>query len=274
MVLAGRRSSLRAVMCVLLAGIPAVSMTACSGSPIQPGPGPIVQPPPPPPPPPPPGPVPVLGITKILAFGDSITEGVDSPPLALTAAEWTLPLSAGRSQSYPFKLKALIEARYSGQTFSVYNGGLAGRNARADVGRFSQALSEAGRPEVVLLMEGANDLNSPLVVGEGVNARIRSTVDALEDMVRDATARGIPVMIATLPPQRPKSPKGGAADLVPRFNDLVRTMAASKGAQLVDVGSLPLALIGQDGLHPTEAGYARIAEIWFEAIKARFERQP
>ncbi|MBA3641053.1 MAG: GDSL-type esterase/lipase family protein [Acidobacteriota bacterium] len=251
----------------------AVSMTACSGSPIQPGPGPIVQPPPPPPPPPP-GPVPVLGITKILAFGDSMTEGVDSPPLALTAAEWTLPLSAGRSQSYPFKLKALLEARYTGQAFSVYNGGRAGRSAREDRERFSQALSEAGRPELVLLMEGANDFNRPLEVGEGINARVRAVVDALEDMVREASNRGIPVMIATLPPQRPNSPKGFGTEYVPRFNDLVRTMAASKGAQLVDVGSLPLSFIGQDGLHPSEAGYARIAEMWFDAIKARFERQP
>ena len=271
MVTARRRSWTRAVLYLMLAGIPSLAVTACSGSPIQPGPGPIVQPPPPPPPPPP-GPVPVLGITKILAFGDSMTQGVDSPPLALTALDWTLPLSAGRSQSYPFKLKALIEARYTGQTFSIYNGGLAGRNAREDRERFSRALSEADRPELVLLMEGANDFNSPLEVGEGINARVRSVVDALEDMVREAMARGIPVMIATLPPQRP--PKGAGSEYVTRFNDLVRTMAANKGAQIVDIGSLPSSLIGQDGLHPSEAGYARIAEIWFDAIKTRFERQP
>ena len=75
-----------------------------------------------------------------------------------------MPLSAGRSQSYPFKLKALIDARYTGQQIAVYNGGLAGNNARADCGRFSQALSE-GKPELVLLMEGANDFNSPLEAG-------------------------------------------------------------------------------------------------------------
>ena len=112
------------------AGLMVLSMTlvlaACSGSPIQPGPGPVIQPPPSQPNPQPPATAPVLGITKILTFGDSMTEGVDSPPMALTAAEWTLPLTAGRSQSYPFKLKALIDARYTGQTISVYNGGFAG----------------------------------------------------------------------------------------------------------------------------------------------------
>ncbi len=247
-------------------------LAACSGSPIQPGPGPVIQPPPSQPNPQPPATAPVLGITKILTFGDSMTEGVDSPPMALTAAEWTLPLTAGRSQSYPFKLKALIDARYTGQTISVYNGGFAGRNAREDRDRFSRALSDSGKPEVLLLMEGANDLNSPLEVGEGVNARVASVVNALEDMVREATARGIPVMIATLPPQRPNSPKGGGIAFLPRYNDSVRAMAASKGAQVVDVASLPLSMIGQDGLHPTEAGYARIAELWYDAIKTRFER--
>ena len=63
-------------------------------------------------------------------------------------------------------------------------------------------------------MEGANDFNSPLEVGEGINARVRATVDALEEMVKDATGRGIPVMIATLPPQRPNSPKGGGIEYV------------------------------------------------------------
>jgi len=267
-----RRPARHLLGAALLALATGLTIGACGGSPIQPGPGPVVQPPPPQPPPPPPPAAPVLGITRILTFGDSMTEGVDSPPFALTAAEWTLPLSAGRSQSYPFKLKALIDARYTGQTIAVFNGGFAGRNARADVGRFSQALSEAGKPEVVLLMEGANDLNSPLEPGEGVNARVASVVNALEDMVREATARGIPVMIATLPPQRPNSPKGGGVAFLTRFNDSVRSMAAAKGAEVVDVGSIPLSFIGQDGLHPTEAGYARIAELWFDAVKARFER--
>jgi lysophospholipase L1-like esterase len=212
-------------------------------------------------------------VTKILAFGDSMTEGVDSPPLSLTADEWTLPLGPGRSQSYPFKLKALIDARYTSQTIAVYNGGFAGRQARDDRGRFSQALSE-GKPDLVLLMEGANDFNGPLIGTEGINARVQAVVDALEDMVREAGARGIPVMIGTLPPQRENSPKGGGVEFIPRFNEAVRVMASKKGADIVDIGSLPLALIGSDGLHPTEAGYQRMAEIWFDAIKAKYERAP
>ena len=31
-------------------------------------------------------------------------------------------------------------------------------------------------------------------------------------------------------------------------------------------------VIGVDGLHPTEAGYQHMAEIWLEALKAAFEQ--
>lgn len=234
------------------------------------GPSPITPPPviepPPPPPPPPPTPPPVLAITRILAFGDSMTEGVDSPPLQ---GAWSFALDAGRSQSYPFKLQALTTALYTAQTVEVFNAGLAGRQARDDRGRFGRALGDAN-PELVLLMEGANDLNGPLAPGEGINARVQSIVDALEDMVRDASLRGIPVMIATLPPQRP--PKGGGAEYLPRFNDALRSMAGKKGAQVVEIANLPASLIGLDGLHPSEPGYQRIAELWFDAIRGRFER--
>lgn len=254
-------------------------LAGCGGSPTQPPPvvpPPVVEPPvepPPPPPPPPPPAVPSLTVTKILAFGDSMTEGVDSPPLSFAfALDWRLPLDAGRAVSYPFKLKKLIEARYTGQTVAVYNGGFAGRQAREDRGRFGQALSE-GRPDLILLMEGANDLNAELGPTETIDSRANSVVYALEDMFRDAAGRQIPVLIATLPPQRPGGPKAWGVELLPEFNEELERMATKKGIPMVDVARLPLSLIGQDGLHPTEAGYQRIAEMWFDAIKARYEKQ-
>ena len=36
----------------------------------------------------------------------------------------------------------------------------------------------------------------------------------------------------------------------------------------------PVGSIGVDGLHPTETGYTKIANIWFEAIQHEYERQP
>jgi lysophospholipase L1-like esterase len=37
---------------------------------------------------------------------------------------------------------------------------------------------------------------------------------------------------------------------------------------------VPLSLIGEDGLHPTEAGYQRIADVFREVIAREYEQQP
>jgi hypothetical protein len=37
---------------------------------------------------------------------------------------------------------------------------------------------------------------------------------------------------------------------------------------------MPESLIGQDGLHPTEEGYQRLAEIYLDAIKSTYESSP
>ena len=256
---------------VRLALVSIVAAAGCGDSPTTPtptpptAPGPVT---PAPPPPPPPVTPPSLAITKVLAFGDSMTEGV----VRTSLSGWTIALDAGLSQSYPFKLQTLMTARYSAQTIRVFNAGRAGERAADARNRFNDALS-AARPELVLLLEGANDFNQPFAAGEGINARIATTVSALEDMVRDAVARGIPIMVATLPPQRPGGRNAGAAEYMNRVSDAIKTMAAKKGAQLVDLGAqMTLSDIGGDGLHPTEAGYQRMAEIWLAAIRARFDR--
>ena len=95
-------------------------------------------------------------------------------------------------------------------------------------------------------------------------------------MIGEAQRRNIAVLLATLPPQNPAGSRGGGADALPALNREIVKRAADEGATLVD---LTAALgtfqgyIGADGLHPTPAGYQRIAEVWFEAIKGKFEKQ-
>lgn len=242
-------------------------LAGCGSSPTSPGPvTPPTTPPTNPPPPPPPATPATLRISKVLAFGDSITYGVDSPPVTLRA------LDAGIPVSYPFKLQSLLAARYPGQTVSVLNAGIGGRNAWQDRDRLASEVS-AARPDLVILIEGANDLNS--IVPPSTNAQVDSTVGHMEDMVRDTLARGIPVIVATLPPQRDGGPKAGGVPYLTKYNNDLKTMATKKGALLVDVNAqVPLTMIGADGLHPTEQGYQRIAEMMFDAIKAQYEVTP
>jgi lysophospholipase L1-like esterase len=249
---------------LLLVGLLSTLLASACGStpPTTPTPNPPTDPGPTPQPPVPP----TLGITQILSFGDSMTAGTTS------AVFPGLSLTAGLPQSYPFKLQALLAARYSKQTMSVLNAGVAGNRATEDVDRFSREYG-ANTPQLVLLLEGANDINLLLATG---GRDVTPIVGAMEEMVKDATYRGGQVMLATLPPQRPGGPK--AADdqsVVDKYNRELRTMASKKGAILVDVNAqLPLSLIGQDGLHPTEAGYQKLAEIFLDAIKTKFETSP
>jgi lysophospholipase L1-like esterase len=59
------------------------------------------------------------------------------------------------------------------------------------------------------------------------------------------------------------------------WNNRMRTVAARQNAVLVDLYTpiLPevTRYIGVDGLHPNEAGYAKIADLFFQAIQATLE---
>ena len=237
------------------------SALGCGRSPIGPTPPPpVVTPTPPPPPPPPPGPVPRLSQLRFLAFGDSLTYGV----VHLTAAN--LSLDAGLPVSYPFKLQALLTERYKDQQPVVINGGLPGERASEGRSRLRSLINEADA-DVVLLMEGANDLNQ---LGEN---GLGPTNEAMKELVRTIKGAGAIPMLLMQPPQRPGMPKTPAADLIPDYNKDLRRLADAEGVTVIDIDrQFDVSLQGPDGLHPSEAGYARIAEIVFAAIKARFEQ--
>jgi lysophospholipase L1-like esterase len=195
-----------------------------------------------------------------------MTYGVDSPP------GYRFAMDAGIAVSYPFKLQGLMAARYTAQSVQVFNAGESGRRVDQDRARYTDAIKEAN-PQLILLMEGANDLNSFNGL-TGTNQLVDNLVGMMEDMVRDAVERrAIPVFLATLPPQRP--PKGNAGSMLGRYNNGLKTMAAKKGATLVDFGAqIPDSMVGSDGLHLTSAGYQRMAEIFFDAIKTKYEAAP
>ena len=187
-----------------------------------------------------------------------MTEGTVSPALGDV-------LTAGIPVSYPYKLQERLTATYTAQTSVVLNAGRAGERAVEGVPRLPDVMREA-QPNVLLLMEGVHDLNG--------NAGISPTVGAIESMIKYARAQGVSVFVATLPPQRRGGLRANSVDIVPGFNDEIRKTAAEEGATLVDVNSaFDLGWIGQDGLHPTEAGYSRLADIFFAAIRSAFEQR-
>ena len=209
---------------------------------------------------------PRLTAARFLSFGDSLTLGTTSVP--------SIRFLEDIPDSYPFKLQRLLAQRYTAQTVAVLNDGIGGEMASSptlhspggDV-RLPQSV-DTHRPEVVLLMEGTNDLQ----VLNPIDA-----LEALEGMVRNARVRGARVFLATIPPQKSGFRTNAASiALIPGFNDQIRALATREGATLVEVYNgmrNRLDLIGADGLHPVPQGYDLMAQIFFDTIRTTLEAQ-
>ncbi len=207
---------------------------------------------------------PQLSVTKILAFGDSLTAGVVSQQYI-----GAIRLALETQNSYPTKLQSRLTQAYRTQTISVVNEGLSGEKASEAASRLQSAVS-THTPDVVLLMEGTNDLGTP-----GVS--VSTTVSNMETLLGLIESAGADAILATIPPIRPYGLAENAA-LVDPYNTNLRSLAARRGASLLDVhavinngncsasSNVSTPCIGQDNIHLTREGYALVAEAFFDRI--------
>jgi lysophospholipase L1-like esterase len=208
-----------------------------------------------------PAPVPQLAYTKYLGFGDSETEGkVTRIPLQL------LP------NSYTLKLQPMLQSRYAAQTIVVGDNGFGGQEAAdpATLQRLDDQLA-SDPPQVILIMDGANDLLNHQSAG------IAPAISAIGTLGQHAVAKGVQVFLATLPPVNPGGQRGAGAAATPAFNAQLAGLAASRNWTLVDVNAAfngNLALIGPDGLHPTDGGYQVMAQAFYDKITAQYDATP
>lgn len=200
---------------------------------------------------------PRLSVSKFMAFGNSITEGKNASSVIL-------------ANNYPSVLRGLLQGRYSTQTITMVNRGFGGEWAADGKTRLPSEL-DANHPDALLLEEGVNDLNG------GNPASIAPMIDALRVMVREGKSRGLPVFLGTLPPEREGGSRASAFPSLPAANSQIRMLALSENVTLVDLyegmGASPDPFIDTDGLHPNEAGYQRIAQLFFDAIRTQLELQ-
>lgn len=211
-----------------------------------------------------------LTASAVLAFGDSITEG--KPGSLLDALQISgIGCPFGTPTSYPSVLNGLFLAQYPTQSVSAKNCGWGGEEAVEGVTRLPTGLA-TGVYDVVLLMEGANDLNA-LSKGTQANA-VNTIANAMVSMIRTARQGGRTVFVGTLTPQRPGG-KAPRPEWVQPVNDRLRTVVPAEGAVLVDtwqaLGGAPDPYVDFDGLHLTVAGYAKVADAFFSAIRTKLE---
>jgi lysophospholipase L1-like esterase len=216
-------------------------------------------------------PVPQLTRTRFLAFGDSLTVGEVTQPTGMRASDGSpyLRLVVVPAASYPTQLLTQLRGRYTGQTtqLQVANSGNAAEWAEDGAKRLPGVLANA-RPEAVLLLEGINDISALGTPG------VQRAWLAIDTMAKEVRNRGGRLFLATLPPTRSGS-KSVPLTLVQSLNSLIRTTARGENAVLVDLyealSSDVNRYIGVDGVHPTEAGYQRMADTFFAAIRTDLE---
>jgi lysophospholipase L1-like esterase len=229
-----------------------------------------------------------LAATQFVAFGDSITAGKLSSDCGNNTANCAIVTLNGPAQrwsalqqlfanleessaAYPRVLQQLLADRYASQSIAIANEGNSNEMVADGKARLPRTL--ASGQQVLLLMEGANDMNQ--------GTPVATVADDLQAMVRDARNRGLTVFLGTLLPQRPRGCRAydfcdGIEDTA-LLNTRLRAIAQSEGATLVDLyagfAGQTDTLLGIDGLHPSELGYRKMAELFFTAVTGQLERR-
>jgi lysophospholipase L1-like esterase len=214
--------------------------------------------------------LPQLSRLKYMAFGDSITAGEVTFPGSTAGVPTSGKQVLVPTAAYPVVLQRLLRSRYQFQAdqITVSNQGVGGEKAIDARNRFFAMLNSL-RPEVVLILSGHNDI--PL----GSDGAASGAANEVRIMAQGAKVQGARVFIGTPVPGRPGGNKTIDPFLLLDYANRMRAIASQEGAVLVDLYALMLPdvfrYIGVDGLHPNEAGYTRMAELFFEAIQRELE---
>lgn len=191
---------------------------------------------------------------RILPLGDSITFGEGSTDgngyrLALS----NLLTKNGKKHKYIGSVQAgtMINNDNEGHGgFQIVAVGLTGKT------------DYTLRPNVVLLMAGTNDIV--------FDNEIKKAPTRLSDLIQEIVAAcpDAAVLVGTLLPLL----NPGWASMIADFNSVIPsiiTAIADKGKKvaLVDMERVTTSYINpSDGIHPTDDGYEKIAEAWFDRI--------
>jgi lysophospholipase L1-like esterase len=195
-----------------------------------------------------------------VALGDSTVEGIGA-----SSAEAT----------YVGRLTARLRAVYPAAR-SV-NLGVAGATS-ADVLEVQLHRAVQLAPDLVTLSVGPNDITGRVPV-ERYEANVRAILERLGRETRAVVVVNLIPDLAVTPRFRGRPEERAVAQATVAFNEALRRAARAHRAEVVDLygpsrEEVPRRpeLIAGDGYHPSDAGYARWADLMWTGVQRRLGR--
>ncbi len=187
---------------------------------------------------------PETSLPKIVAFGDSLTEGFGLP--------------AG--ESYPAVLQKMLDA--DGYRYEVVNAGVSGETSAGGLRRLDWTLT--GDVRFLILELGANDFMRGQPVKEMKNN--------LGQIIERAKSRNIEVLLAGM-----YSPTNAGPDYQREVQDAYRSLAREHKLTLIPffldrVAGIEL-LNQPDGIHPNAQGARIVAETIYKSLRPLLDKR-
>jgi acyl-CoA thioesterase-1 len=165
---------------------------------------------------------------RVLAFGDSLTQGYGVPP----------------GLAFPDQLERSLKAK--GMTVAIINAGVSGDTSAGGLARLDWSIGDAKTaPDAAIVELGAND---------GLRGLAPAEMEKnLDGILAKLKARRIPVLLAGM-----KSPRNLGASYAAEYDAVFPRLAKKYGVLFypffLDGVALDAALIQPDGLHPNPKG--------------------
>jgi lysophospholipase L1-like esterase len=187
---------------------------------------------------------------RLLPLGDSITYGIGSTGSnSYRAGLYKKLTDAGASATFIGSVKSGNFAQPSHEGYSGYT-----------ISQISSMSDKSlpNKPNVITLMAGTNDM--PRGDAKGAVTRLGALLDKLVAAVPDSV-----VLVATLTPL----PMAQAA--VDSFNSEIPNLVKARVDKGKKIAVVSLSAVKssdlKDGVHPNDAGYAKMADAWFKGIE-------
>lgn len=213
-------------------------------------------------------PCPTNGPCKIMPFGDSITQGYNVAG-GYRAPLFHLALAANRDITFVGSASDYSVPTVDGTAFPKNHEGHGGYTIEGNNGiaQFVSTSIPNYEPNIITLMIGTNDINGNNNLSDAPN-RLGKLLDSI--FMRDAN---ILVILAQIVPTRNDGTNNAVSTYNAAMPNLVSTRV-SKGQHIVlvdmykaftDEANYKQSLLG-DNLHPNQAGYDLMADVWFQAL--------